>query len=125
MLHSRGSIAGSGPRVMAVNFGGTSEIAAGISEETATQLRVRTDYDRPIETFAHSHPTVAYPCYPKEVRLGAAAANDIYCYATPNPELAPYGFNVPGHFSHCFWKPYTITVDFTDMNLYIAPGKAS
>lgn len=51
--------------------------------ETAQQLGIRTDYDRPIETFAHSHPTVSYPCYPKE-----------------------------------------ITLDFTNMNVYIARGKA-
>lgn len=29
-----------------------------------------------------------------------------------------------GHFSHSFYKPYNVTFDFTDMNLYIARGKA-
>ncbi|GAA3771663.1 hypothetical protein GCM10022225_68660 [Plantactinospora mayteni] len=125
MLHSRGSIAGSGTRVMAVNFGGTGEIAAGMSVETAEQLRIRTDYDRPVETFAHSHPAVVYPCYPKEVRIGTAAARDVYCYANENRKPAPYGFDVLGHFSHSFWKPYHITVDFTGMNVYIARGRAA
>jgi tetratricopeptide (TPR) repeat protein len=124
-LHSRGSIAGSGPRVMGVPIGGTGEIAAGMSEETAKQLRVRTDYDRPLETFAHSHPVVTYPCYPKEIRLGNAAAKEVYCVATPNQPLAPLGFDVLGHFSHSFYKPYNITLDFTNMNLYIARGKAT
>jgi Aspartyl protease/Tetratricopeptide repeat len=125
LLHSRGSIANSGPRVMGVNFGGTGEIAAGMSGETAKQLRIRTDYDRPVETFAHSHPAVAYPCYPKEIRIGNAAAKEVYCYANPSRPLAPFGFDTLGHFAHSFWKPYNITLDFTNMNLYIARGKAS
>lgn len=123
-LHSRGSIAGSGPRVMGVNFGGTGEIAAGMSEETAKQLGVRIDYDRPIETFAHSHPAVVYPCYPKEVRIGNATAKDTYCYANKQSATGSAGFDTLGHVPHSFWKPYNITVDFTDMNLYIARGKA-
>jgi hypothetical protein len=30
-----------------------------------------------------------------------------------------------GWFPHSFWKPYNITLDFTDMNLDIARGKAT
>ncbi|GAA4308452.1 hypothetical protein GCM10023178_16960 [Actinomadura luteofluorescens] len=84
-LSSTGSIAGSGLRVMGVNFGGISgEATAGMPGEVAEQLGVRTDYDRPFETAAHSHPTVTYPCYPKEIRLGDAVANDVYCEMDPN-----------------------------------------
>jgi tetratricopeptide (TPR) repeat protein len=126
---SRGSFAGSDARVVGVNFGGVGEIAAGMSGETAKQLGIRTDYDRPIGTFAHSHPATTYPCYPKEIRLGDAVAKEVYCYTNPNqPANVPWpygpGFDVLGHFAHCFWKPYNITLDFTDMNLYIARGKA-
>ncbi|WP_329246426.1 aspartyl protease family protein [Actinoallomurus sp. NBC_01490] len=125
MLHSRGSIADSAPRVVGVNFGGPGETVAGMHGETAEQLRIRTDYDRPIETFAHSHPTVAYPCYPKEVRLGDAVAEKAYCETDPNmPVTQAYGFDVSAHFSHCFYKPYNVTLDFTDMNVYIVRGKA-
>ncbi|MEV4582026.1 aspartyl protease family protein [Nonomuraea jabiensis] len=127
-LHSLGSIAGtanSGPRVVGVNFGGVGEIVAGIHGDTAKQLQVRTDYDRPVETAAHNHPIVAYPCYPKEIRLGDAVAKDVYCFTNPQAALAPFGFDLPAHFAHCFWKPYNITLDFTDMNLYIARGKAA
>ena len=35
------------------------------------------------------------------------------------------GFDVPAAFFHSFHKPYNITIDFTDMNLYIAKGKAT
>ncbi|MFD1536969.1 aspartyl protease family protein [Nonomuraea guangzhouensis] len=125
MVHSRGSIAGSGPRVVAVPIGGGSEPAAVAHGDTAEQLRIRTDYDRPIETFAHSHPAVTYPCYPKEIRLGNAVANDIYCNTNPQSLLAPLGFDVPATFFHSFYKPYNVTLDFTDMNLYIARGPAT
>jgi hypothetical protein len=126
VCHSRGSIAGSGPRVVGVNIGGTGETVAGLHGDTVRQLRVRTDYDRPLQAFAHSHPAVTYPCYPKEIRLGDAAAKEVYCETDPNmPVLQPWGFDVPAHFAHCFYKPYNVTLDFTGMNLYIARGKAT
>ncbi|MEV0350931.1 aspartyl protease family protein [Nonomuraea sp. NPDC050680] len=132
-LHSTGSFAGAtGSRtgVVGVNFGGTSEIAAGIRGKTGEQLGIRSDYDREIGTFGNSHPAVVYPCYPKEIRLGNAVAKEVYCYTNPNSQINvpwPYGtgFDAMGWFSHCFWKPYNITVDFTDMNLYIARGEAA
>ncbi|GAA2698812.1 hypothetical protein GCM10010412_094850 [Nonomuraea recticatena] len=132
-LHSTGSfsgVAGSRTGVVGVNFGGGSEIAAGMRGETAEQLGIRTDYDRQVGTFAQSHPAVVYPCYPKEIRLGNAVAKEVYSYTNPNQPVNvpwPYGtgFDTMGWFSHCFWKPYNITVDFTDMNLYIARGVAA
>ncbi|WP_433180671.1 tetratricopeptide repeat protein [Actinoallomurus sp. CA-150999] len=129
-VHSIGSIAGSGPRVMGVNLGGEGEMVAGMPGEVAKQLGVRTDSDRPIETFAHSHATTAYPCYPKEIRIGDAVANEVYCEADPNGRVNvpfPYGtgFDTTGWFAHCFWKPYNVTLDFTNMNVYIARGKAT
>ncbi|MBE1587176.1 aspartyl protease family protein [Nonomuraea angiospora] len=132
-LHSTGSfagVAGSRTGVVGVNFGGVSEIAAGMVGETAKQLGVRADYDRQIGTFAQSHPAAVYPCYPKEIRLGNAVAKEVYCYTNPNQKVNvpwPYGTGIDtmGWFSHCFWKPYNITVDFTDMNLYIARGEAA
>ncbi|GAA0935255.1 aspartyl protease family protein [Virgisporangium aurantiacum] len=125
-IHSRGSIDGSGPRVVGVNFGGTGEIAAGMAEETAKQLRIRIDYDRPIQTFAHSHPADVYPCYPRAIRLGVAVAKDAYSYANKRRSTVnPLGFDELGHFPHTFFKPYTVTLDFTEMNLYIARGTAT
>ncbi|MEV5978377.1 aspartyl protease family protein [Streptomyces sp. NPDC052114] len=128
-LHTRGSVAGAtGSRtgVVGVNFGGSGgESAAVVFARTAEQVGIRSDHDRPIGTFAHSHPAVTYPCYPKEIRLGDAAAQDIYCETHPQAPLAPYGFDVPAAFFHSFHKPYNVTVDFTAMNLYIARGKAA
>ncbi|NUS56010.1 MAG: hypothetical protein HOV66_14315, partial [Streptomycetaceae bacterium] len=78
-----------------------------------------------IETFAHSQPAVAYPCYPEELRLGEAVARGVYCTADPGMPLSPHGFDSLGHFAHCFYKPYNVTADFTGMRLYVARGKAS
>ncbi|MBV9444296.1 MAG: tetratricopeptide repeat protein [Streptosporangiaceae bacterium] len=125
MLHSSGSVAGSGTQVVALPIGGTSECAAIMPEETARQLGVRIDYDRPLQTFGHSHPTVTYPCYPKEISLGNATAKEIYCNTDPDMPLTPYGFDIPNTLFHSFYKPYNLTLDFTGMNLYIARGKAS
>jgi hypothetical protein len=120
LLHSSGSIASSGPRVVALDIGGTGSQAAAMPEETAKQLRIRTDYDRPEEAFAAGQPVFSYPCYPKQIRLGNAAAEHIYCLANDRSSNEGYGFDVLAHFSHSFCKPYNITLDFTDMNVYIA-----
>lgn len=124
MLHSSGSLAGSGAQVVALPIGGTSECAAVMPEVTAKRLGVRIDYERPLQTFGHSHPTVVYPCYPKEISLGNAAAKEIYCNTDPNMQVAPYGFDILNSLFHSFYKPYNLTLDFTGMNLYIARGTA-
>ncbi|WP_242903602.1 tetratricopeptide repeat protein [Actinomadura terrae] len=146
LLHSRGSIADSGARVVAMDVGGTSEMAAGMAVETAQRLRIHTDYDRPLEAYAGGQPVVSYPCYPKEIRLGDASAKYVYCYADKGGGAGGFasadarsdafaavaddpppgeGFDVLAHFSHCFYKPYNVTLDFTGMNVYIARGKAT
>ena len=125
-LHTTGSIAGSGPRVLGTNFGGSGEMAAVVFGDTAERLKIRTDHDRPLETFGHSAPTVVLPCYPREIRVGSAVARDIYCEAATRAKTDDgLGFDVPAAVFQCFWKPYTVTLDFTGMNLYVAPRKAT
>jgi tetratricopeptide (TPR) repeat protein len=127
-LHSRGVVAGdggSGAGVVGVLFGGHSEVTGVVNGETVKRLRVRVDRDRPVETFAGSHPAVAYPCYPKRLRLGDVAADGVYCFTNPKAPLAPNGFDVPAAFFHSFHKPCTVTLDFTGMRLYIARGRAA
>ncbi|WUH96261.1 aspartyl protease family protein [Spirillospora sp. NBC_00431] len=123
-IHSIGSVAGSGAQVVGLSIGGTGETAAGMFGETAEKLGIRTDSDRPVETFGHSRPAVVYPCYPREIRLGDAAAEEVHCFTHPSAPLAPFGFDVPATFFHAFYKPYNVTLDFTDMTVYVARGKA-
>ncbi|TDC58767.1 tetratricopeptide repeat protein [Actinomadura sp. KC345] len=125
MTHSVGSVAGSGDRVVGLSVGGTGESAVAMSEETAKRWGVRIDHDRPLETFAHSRPVVTYPCYPEEVRLGDASAEDVYSVANPGQAPARNGFDVLTTFFHSFYKPYNITLDFTGMKVYVARGKAA
>jgi hypothetical protein len=66
----------------------------------------------------------AYPCYPREIRLGVAAAKEVYCNTDPNLSFTSYGFDVWAHFFHSFYKPFNVTLDFTNMNLYIARGQS-
>jgi tetratricopeptide (TPR) repeat protein len=129
-VHSQGSIAGSGKRVVGVNLGGGGEAVAGMPGEVAEELEVRTDHDRVIETGAQGHPAVTYPCYPTEIRLGAAVAEEVYCETNPNMPINvpwPYGTGIDstGWFAHSFFKPYNVTLDFTRMNVYIARGEAT
>ncbi|MEV4893197.1 tetratricopeptide repeat protein [Nonomuraea sp. NPDC055795] len=120
LLHTEGSVAGSGTGVVALNIGGTGEQVAGMSEETARRLGVRVDYDRPMAGYAGGQPVVVHPCYPKEVRLGGATAKGAYCYAGGKSTLGHEGFYKLADFAHAFLKPYSITLDFTGMNVYIA-----
>ncbi|REF00442.1 hypothetical protein [Thermomonospora umbrina] len=88
-------------------------------------MGVRIDYDRPFSTFAGGRPVVAYPCYPKEVRLGGVTAKGVYCYAGGKDTLGGEGFYKLAGFDHAYHKPNNITLDFTDMNAYIARGEAT
>ncbi|GAA3139983.1 hypothetical protein GCM10010466_33830 [Planomonospora alba] len=126
LLFSRGGVAGSGTRVVALNIGGTGEMVASMSGATVERLRIRVDHDRPMETSAGGQFVTVYPCYPKEVRLGGAVAEDAYCYADRRPdEPRREGFDVLANISHSFYKPYNVTLDFTGMNVYVARGKAA
>ncbi|QNP69997.1 aspartyl protease family protein [Streptomyces roseirectus] len=128
-VHSLGSIAGSGPRVVGVNLGGGGEAVAGMPGEVARRLGVRTDHDRPIETGAQGHPATTYPCYPTRIRLGDAVADHVYCETNPGMPVNvpwPYGTGIDstGWFAHAFFKPYAVTLDFTRMSIYIGRGEA-
>ena len=122
LLFSRGSIAGlrpagDGPAHRRTRRNGRGHVR-GNGQTVADPHRLRP----PGGDFGRAPAGHVYPCYPTEVRLGNAAAKDIYCYANKRSANAPHGFDVLGHFSHSFYKPYNITLDFTDMNVYIARG---
>lgn len=124
LTFSRGSFADSGPRVVALHIGGTGNNAAGMFEGTARELKIRVDHDRPEETAAGGQAINVYPCYPKEVRLGSATAHGAYSVAGDRPGHDGLGFDVLGEFSHSFFKPFNVTLDFADMKFYIGRGAA-
>ncbi|MEJ3749145.1 aspartyl protease family protein [Actinomycetes bacterium KLBMP 9797] len=112
-----GSVNGHDPRVVCMDTGGAGGNSLAMTEAAAKRLRVRVDYDRP--TAVNRIP--AYPCYPDEARLGTAVANGVYSIARTGP--AAYerlGFDPIANFTHAFFKPFTITFDFSDMRFYIS-----
>jgi predicted aspartyl protease len=112
-----GSINGHDPQVVCMDTGGAGGNSLAMTEAAAKRLQVRVDYDRP--TSVNRIP--AYPCYPDEARLGTAVAKGVYSIARTAP--AAYerlGFDPIANFTHAFFKPFTITFDFSDMRFYIS-----
>ena len=124
LTFSRGSFAGSGPKVIGLHLGGIGSNVAGMWEGTAKELRIRTDYDRPEETSAGGQAIVVHPCYPNEIRLGTATAKGAYSVASVRNLHDGHGFDVLGDLAHSFFKPYRVTLDFVDMMVHIARGAA-
>ena len=63
----------------------------------ATVVGTRRSAPRPVGSAgaaspAPAQPATAYPCYPKEILLGDAAAKEVYCETDPKmPVTQPYG----------------------------------
>lgn len=124
--YTQGSVNGSGPQVVCVNTGQADGRALGMAMQTAEQLKVRIDRSRPMYGATHGQVFKDYPCYPDEVRIGPAVARGIYCAALdPRFSISTGQFDVLAAFAHTFFKPYTVTLDFAEMNLYITGGKPS
>ncbi len=64
-VHSTGSVADSGTRVVTLAIGGESECAAVVHGETAEQLGIRTDYDPPARDFRPQPPSRHLPLLPE------------------------------------------------------------
>ncbi|GAA3754315.1 hypothetical protein GCM10022225_43880 [Plantactinospora mayteni] len=112
-----GSVNGHDPQVVCIDTGGAGGNSLAMTEATAKRLGVRVDHDRP--TSVNRIP--AYPCYPDEARLGTAVANGVYSIARTAPAgYERLGFDPIANFTHAFFKPFTITFDFTDMRFYIS-----
>lgn len=112
-----GSVNGRDQRVVAMDTGGAAGNALAMSEAMAKSLKVRVDYDRPTSF----NRIQSFPCYPDEARLGSAVAKGVYSIARTGP--AAYerlGFDPIANFTHAFFKPFSLTFDFTGMRFYIA-----
>jgi hypothetical protein len=123
--YTRGSVNGSGPRVVCVNTGQADGVAVRMTMKTAEQLKVRIDRSRPMFGATHGQVLKDYPCYPDEVRIGPATARGIYCAAPERFPISTDQFDVLATFAHTFFKPHAVTLDFAGMNLYITDGGPS
>lgn len=122
--YTLGSVNGSGPQVVCVNTGQADGPALRLAMGTAERLRVRTDLSRPQFGATHGEVRKSYPCYPDEARIGPAVARGIYCAAPETLPISPdQQFDVLATFGHTFFKPYAVTLDFAEMNLYVTGGE--
>lgn len=119
---SVGSLRDYGPRVVTVDTGG---IAHGLDTtvEMADRAGIPVDYDHPQD---HGGGTV-YPIAPDRISLARAVGHDVPGIASAGPVVGmpgpaqadQFGFEPIANFTHEFFKPFAVTFDYTEMNLYI------
>jgi tetratricopeptide (TPR) repeat protein len=107
-----------GPRVVSLDTGGVGAMGIVTTPETAALAGIKVDFDRP-GTFNR---IPVHPCIPAKASLGKAVARNIYGIAGPLSMDNRFQFETIANFTHTFFKPHTITFDFTDMNFYITPN---
>ena len=76
------------------------------------------DYGKPETDFG----VTVYPCT-ADVALGSVARRDVPGVVGPAMNPAEFGFSYLGTVSHEFFKPLSVTFDFTAMATYIAAGR--
>jgi Aspartyl protease/Tetratricopeptide repeat len=111
-----GSLNGYGPKVVAIDTGGTG-IGIYTSVEIAERVGIEVDYGHPFIWGGMS----VYPIVPDEMALGRAVGRNVRGIAGARSfdVFGGFQFATLANFTHEFFKPFAITMDFTDMNLYI------
>jgi tetratricopeptide (TPR) repeat protein len=118
VLCTLGSLRDYGPKIVSLDTGGMGH---GVSTTVAIaeQVGIEVDFAHPVY-FNGVIP--AYPIVPDEISLGRAVGHNIRGLAGPlATQLLEQllRFKTIANFTHNFFKPFAITFDFTDMNLYI------
>jgi len=115
-IFSAGSVGKAGPGLVLVDTGG---VGLGVvqTRAQAAVAGVVPDYGKPRTDFG----VTVYPCT-ADVALGRVARRDLPGVAGPVPTPAEFGFSYLGTVSHEFFKPLSVTFDFTAMTAFIAAG---
>jgi tetratricopeptide (TPR) repeat protein len=112
-----GSLRDYGPRMVRMDTGG-QRIGVVTTVEIAEQVGIEVDYAHP-EKFNGT--IEVFPIVPDRISLGRAVGRNVRGIA--GPLLGSHGgqilFDTIANFTHNFFKPFAITFDYTDMNLYI------
>lgn len=114
-----GSLNRFGPRVVSTDTGGEG-IGIGTTAQVAQEAGITIDYDNPIESNGQLLPSI----HPDRISLGDATGRHVPGVITPQQAGAgPNGFQFQtiGNFTHEFFKPFAVTLDFLGMNLYVTP----
>jgi predicted aspartyl protease len=118
VLCTLGSLRDYGPKIVSLDTGGMRH-GVSTTVEIAQQAGIEVDFAHPV-LFNGVIP--AYPIVPDEISLGRAVGRNIRGLAGPlATQLLEQllKFKTIANFTHNFFKPFAITFDFTDMNLYI------
>jgi tetratricopeptide (TPR) repeat protein len=114
-----GSLNNFGPRVVSMDTGG-SKIGIGTTAQVAQEAGITIDYNDPVEFNGQLLPSI----HPDRISLGDAAGRHVPGVITRQQAGAgPNGFQFQtiGNFTHEFFKPFAVTLDFLGMSLYVTP----
>jgi tetratricopeptide (TPR) repeat protein len=116
-----GSLRDYGPKVVSLD---TGTVGSGVSTtvEIAEQVGIEVDYAHPELIPVGGGVIEVYPIVPDEISLGRAVGRNVRGSAFPLAALPAdelVKFKTIANFSHEFFKPFAITFDYMDMNLYI------
>lgn len=108
-----------GPRVASMDTGG-QRIGISCTEQVAQQAGIPVDHDHLTLSNGMLLPSIS----PDRISLGDAVGRHVPGVVTAHePGAGPggFGFDTIGNFTHEFFKPFAITFDFLEMNLYVTP----
>lgn len=120
-----GSMEDYGPHIVTLDTGGVGH-GLDTTVEYAKKAGLEIDYDNPLT----KNGVNLYPVAPDRISLGKAVGRKVRGYASektlagqPGPGQAEqFGFGIIANFTHEFFKPFTLTFDYTGMNLSITRG---
>ena len=115
-----GSLNRFGPRVVSMDTGG-SKIGIGTTAQVAQEAGITIDYNDPVEFNGQLLPSI----HPDRISLGHAAGRHVPGVITRQQAGAgPNGlqFQTIGNFTHEFFKPFAVTLDFLGMSRYVTPA---
>ncbi|HZR53666.1 MAG TPA: aspartyl protease family protein [Streptosporangiaceae bacterium] len=114
-----GSLNNFGPRLVSTDTGGQGR-GIETTPQIAQEAGITVDYNDPIEANGQLYPSIS----PDKISLGDAVGRHILGAVKPQqPGSGPHGFQFQtiGNFTHEFFKPFAVTLDFLGMNLYVTP----
>ena len=114
-----GSLDNFGPRVVSMDTGGQG-IGISCTEQVAQEAGIPVDDQHLTWSNGAWHPSIS----PDRIALGDAVGRHVPgVVTTQQPGNGPNGFRFQNtaNFTHEFFKPFAVTLDFLDMNLYVTP----
>ncbi|HEY3868466.1 MAG TPA: aspartyl protease family protein [Actinocrinis sp.] len=117
-----GSLNDFGPHVVSMDTGGPG-VGIVVTDQVAQEADIPVDDQDPVLFLGALRPSVS----PDRIALGDAVGTHVPGAVVP-PGLTvgstgplAFGFQTIGNFTHEFFKPFAVTFDYLEMNLYVTP----